>query len=295
MSRPRRGDVTAAAEPGDIGHTAPARRAVTGGPYGTSVNVSVRQAAELEVTWRDHIRKVVDSRRFQNLIIAIIVINATTLGLETSPQLVERHGDILHALDRIALWIFVAELTARLYAHGPRFFRDPWNCFDLLIVGMRRVVSTLLSAIPGMASIAMLLMLMLYVAGVMSTKLFGATTPEHFGDLGTSLFTLFQVMTGEAWPEIAREVMAEHPRAWIFFVSYILLSTFVVLNLFIAVVVSAMDEQGDEESARDRAHLETVLHELRALRAEVQDLRDGQKPPHAIRTVRGIPSCLNSG
>src|SRR5918992_4930096 len=249
-----------------------------------------------QVTSRDRVRSVVDSERFQNFIIAVIVINAITLGLETSPHMMERHGDILHALDRIALWIFVAELAARLYAYGPRFFRDPWNCFDLLIIGialapssgsmsvlrslrilralrlvsivpsMRGVVSTLLSAIPGMASIGMLLVLMLYVAGVMSTKLFGATTPEHFGDLGTSLFTLFQVMTGEAWPEIARQVMEEHPLAWIFFVIYILLSTFVVLNLFIAVVVSAMEEQDQEESARDQAHLATVLTELRAMR-----------------------------
>jgi voltage-gated sodium channel len=261
------------------------------------------------VTWRDRVRSVVDSTRFQNFIIGVIVINAITLGLETSPTMVGRYGDILHVLDHAALWIFVVELSARLYGHGLRFFRDPWNCFDFLIVGialvpssgtlsvlrslrilralrlvsivpsMRRVVSTLLSAIPGMASIAMLLLLMLYIAGVMSTKLFGATTPEYFGDLSTSLFTLFQVMTGEGWPDIAREVMDSHPTAWIFFVVYILLSTFVVLNLFIAVVVSAMDgaidEQEDEESVRDQAHLDTVLEELRALRTEVRKLREG--------------------
>jgi voltage-gated sodium channel len=256
------------------------------------------------VTSRDRVRSVVDSERFQNFIIAVIVINAIALGLETSPAMMERYGDALHALDRMALWIFVVELAARLYVYRLRFFRDPWNCFDLLIVGialvpssgslsvlrslrilralrlvsivpsMRGVVSTLLTAIPGMASIATLLLLMLYVAGVMSTKLFGATAPEYFGDLGTSLFTLFQVMTGEAWPDIARQVMEEHPMAWIFFVIYILLSTFVVLNLFIAVVVSAMDEQDEQESARDQAHLDTVLQELRALRTEVQELRD---------------------
>jgi voltage-gated sodium channel len=256
------------------------------------------------VTFRDHVRNVVDSQCFQNFIIGVIVLNAITLGLETSPALLRQYGDVLHFLDHLALWIFVVELAARLYAHGLRLFRDPWSCFDFIVVAialvpsegalsmlrslrilralrlvskvpsMRGVVSTLLAAIPGMASIAMLLVLMLYVAGVMSTKLFGATTPEYFGNLGTSLFTLFQMMTGEGWPEVANQVMAQHPMAWIFFVIYILLSTFVVLNLFIAVVVSAMDEQEQEESARDQAHLEMVLTEVRALRSELKELRD---------------------
>jgi voltage-gated sodium channel len=131
------------------------------------------------------------------------------------------------------------------------------------------VVGGLLSALPGMASIVMLLGLVNYVGAVLATELYGPTTKEHFGNLGRSLFTLFQVMTGEAWPDIARDVMGKHPSAWIFFVLYILVSTFVVLNLFTAVVVSAMEPERREEAAVDA----TLLIELRTIKAEIAALR----------------------
>jgi voltage-gated sodium channel len=187
----------------------------------------------------------------------------------------------------------------RLYAHRWRFFTDPWSIFDLLVVtislvpssgslsvlramrilramrlvsavpGMKRVVGGLLAALPGMASIVMLLGLVNYVGAVLATELYGPTAGDHFGSLGRSLFTLFQVMTGEAWPDIAREVMGQHPTAWIFFVVYILVSTFVVLNLFTAVVVSAMEPERREEAAVDA----TLLTELRTIKAELAALR----------------------
>ncbi|MQA07370.1 MAG: ion transporter [Pseudonocardiaceae bacterium] len=263
------------------------------------------------MTWRERVRQIVEHRGFQRFIITVIVVNAVTLGLETSEGMLARFGDLLHFADRLALTIFVVELLLRLYAHRFSFFRDPWSVFDLAIVlialmpmtgpfavmralrilrvlrlisvvpSMRRVVTGLLKAIPGMASIAAPLALIIYVAGVMTTKLFGDISPEHFGDLGTSLFSLFQVMTGEAWPDIAADVMAEAPLAWIFFVIYILVSSFAVLNLFIAVVVSAMEDQmraeaQQEESrhaAEHSAQNEQILAELRQLRAEVAALR----------------------
>jgi voltage-gated sodium channel len=241
----------------------------------------------------------------------VIIVNAVTLGLETSPSIVASAGGILHAVDRVALAIFVVELALRLYAHGWRFFTDSWSVFDLIIVGialipatgpfavlralrvlrvlrlismlpaMRRVVSGLLAAVPGMASIGLLLALVLYVAGVMATKLFGSVAPEYFGGLGTSLFTLFQTMTGEAWPEVARTVMAQAPLAWIFFVIYILVSTFAVLNLFIAVIVSGMERavtddlvEAEEKHAADQAASDKlILDEVRALRQELAELR----------------------
>ena len=263
------------------------------------------------MTWRERIRGLVDSDPFQHAITAVIVVNAITLGCETSPVLVDRFGGLLRAVDRTALSIFVAELALRMYAHRARFFRDPWSCFDALVVGvsllpnsgtlsvlrslrilralrlvsrvpsMRRVVSALLSAVPGVASIMGLLALIVYIAGVMATKLFAAASPEYFGGLSASLFTLFQVMTGEGWPEVARDVMDAQPMAWAFFVVYILLSTFVVLNLFIGVVVSAMESQVrdeqqtdlDEREKREEKMNAAVLAELRALRAEVEALR----------------------
>ncbi|MGW1681860.1 ion transporter [Saccharopolyspora sp. NPDC002376] len=211
-------------------------------------------------------------------------------------------------MDRAALAVFAVELAARLYGHGWRFFRDPWNCFDAVIVGiallpttgafgvlralrilralrlisvipsMRRVVSALLTGVPGMASIAALLVLILYVGAVIATKLFSAVAPDYFGDLGDSLFTLFQVMTGEAWSEVARAVMDEEPLAWIFFIGYIAITTFTVLNLFIAVAVSAMESQvGRQQPEQEEPEtMRQLLDEVRQLRAEVRSLHTAQ-------------------
>ena len=260
---------------------------------------------------RARARELVERKGFQRLVIVLIVFNAVTLGLETSERMTASYGGLLHVLDRVTLAVFVGELLLRLYGYGWRFFRDPWNIFDTLVIGialvpatgplsvlrtlrvlrvlrlvsavpsMRRVVSGLLAAVPGMASVASLLALVIFVAGVMATKLFGTIAPLYFGDLGTSLFTLFQIMTGEAWPDIARDVMAAAPLAWIFFVIYILISSFAVLNLFIAVVVSGMEDEvtsdlaeAEERNAVAQARSDAqILEEVRALRAEVAQLR----------------------
>jgi voltage-gated sodium channel len=265
---------------------------------------------------RAQARELVERPVFQRLVIALIVFNAVTLGLETSERIMASYGGLLHVLDRVTLAMFVAELLLRVYGYGWAFFRDPWSIFDTLVIGialapatgplsvlrtlrvlrvlrlvsavpsMRRVVSGLLAAVPGMASVASLLALVIFVAGVMSTKLFGDIAPVYFGDLGTSLFTLFQIMTGEAWPDVAREVMAEAPLAWIFFVIYILISSFAVLNLFIAVVVSGMEEQvtsdlaeAEERNAQAQARSDAqILEEVRALRAEIAALRAERDP-----------------
>lgn len=251
---------------------------------------------------RERVRQIVETRRFQQVIIGVILVNAATLGLATAASPTSNYGAILGSLDRIALGIFVVELTAKLYAYRWRFFRDPWNCFDFLVVAvallpatgsfaalralrllrilrlvsmvpsMRRVVATLLAAVPGAASIVGLLMLLIYVSAVMATTLFGEASPEHFGDLGQSLWTLFQVMTGEAWPEIAADVMDERPLAWIFFLVFILVSSFVVLNLFLAVMVSAMESVRDQEDSAEHRTEEAVLAEVTALRQEVAAL-----------------------
>jgi voltage-gated sodium channel len=261
---------------------------------------------------RGRVHALVESPTFQRAIIALIVLNAVVLGLETSPTVMGGYAAILHGLDHIMLGIFVVELLLRLFAHRTAFFKDPWGVFDLVIVGialvpasgplavlralrvlrvlrlvsavksMRSVVGALLGALPGMGSIAALLALVLYVAAVMATKLFGAISPEYFGSLGGSLFTLFQIMTMEGWADIARDIMAQSPFAWIFFLAFILVSTFTVLNLFIAVVVNAMQEQvADEQRDAEDAHAaelqaerRILLDELRALRRDVGELRD---------------------
>jgi voltage-gated sodium channel len=256
------------------------------------------------------LRQFIEHRRFSQFIIALIVINAITLGLETSPGLVSRFGGWLNLLDRAALAIFTVEIALKLVAYRLRFFRDPWNVFDFVIVAialipatgafsvlramrilrvlrlvsivpsMRRVVAALLGALPGLASIMALLALVLYVASVMATKLFGAVSPEYFGSLGGSAFTLFQIMTMEGWADIARELMVVKPWAWMFFLGYLVVSTFTVLNLFIAVVVNAMQEhvaedlkaEADKDEAVAHAERVELLNEIRALRAAVDRL-----------------------
>ncbi|MEV0893274.1 ion transporter [Promicromonospora sp. NPDC050262] len=263
-------------------------------------------------TGRERLRAFLDQRWVTNLVLGVILANALVLGAETMV-----HGEALEVLrniDHVMLGFFVLELLLRLIAYGWRFFRDPWNVFDLLVVGvavlpateslsalralrvlrvlrvisavpaLRRVVDGLLRAVPGMGAVGALLVLVMYVSAVIATGLFGTTSPEYFGSLWTSLFTLFQAMTGEAWPDIARSVMETHPAAWIFFVLYILVVSFAVLNLFIAVIVNGMEEISEEERKDDEQKDERldalaeqnreILVELRALRAKL-DENDG--------------------
>ncbi len=253
----------------------------------------------------------VTSRGVQRVIIALIVVNAITLGLETSSGVMARYGELLHLADRAILAVFVAEIAAKLFAFGWRFFRDPWNVFDFLVVGialvpasgplavlrtlrvlrvlrlvstvprLRMIVEALLHAIPGIGAIAGLLLLIFYVGAVMATGLFGADFPEWFGSLGRSMYTLFQIMTLESWSMgIARPVMADYPYAWLFFVPFILIATFTMLNLFIAVIVNTMQEMQARQLAEGRGAIEATVHhdtarlleELAAVRAEVRAL-----------------------
>ncbi|MCG5215564.1 ion transporter [Streptosporangium sp. KLBMP 9127] len=263
---------------------------------------------------RERVRSFLESRRFERVFVVIILINAITIGCETSSFIMENVGGVLHVVDRIVVTVFVLELAARLHAYRGAFFRDPWNWFDTVVVAvalvpasgpasvlrvlrilralrlissvssMRKVVAALLAAIPGMASTIGLLALIMYVSAVLATELFGEIAPEHFGELPASLFTLFQVMTGEAWPEIAADVMAVAPWAWIFFVVYILIATFVVLNLFIAVVVNAMDDQNTSaEEQRTEDQLGAVVDELARLHAKIDAL---QGTPRADEEAR---------
>jgi voltage-gated sodium channel len=221
--------------------------------------------------------------------------------------MMERYGPLLHALDRAVLTIFVVELAARIVVFRLAFFRDPWSLFDLFVVGialvpatgslsvlralrilrilrlvtavpsLKRVVGGLVTALPGMGSIMLLLFLIFYVFSVMASKLFGETKPELFGHLGVAAYTLFQVMTFDDWSAgIVKPLMEEHPWAWLFFVAFILLSTFMVLNLFIGVVVSALDEETAKEAPKlthPAGSDKRIIAELAALRAELAALR----------------------
>ena len=261
---------------------------------------------------RERLDAFIRQSRVQNFILALILINAVTLGLETSPAVMAAYGGVLHLIDKTILAVFVMEIGIRLYVHRWAFFRDPWSVFDFLVVAialvpatgqlavlralrvlrvlriltivpsMRRVVGALLAAIPGLGSIALVLLLIYYVFAVIATNLFAASYPEWFGNLGRSLYTLFQIMTLESWSMgIARPVMEHFPYAWAFFIPFILIATFTMLNLFIAIIVNAMQsfseaEHADTVAAVDgaRQHIEADLHgELAALRQEMAALR----------------------
>jgi voltage-gated sodium channel len=265
----------------------------------------------------ERLRTILADPRTEWVVLALILVNAIILGLETSPTVMNAAGPALKLLDNSILTIFVIEIASRIAVHRLAFFRDPWSVFDFLVIGialvpatenlsvlralrvlrvlrlitvvpaLRRVVGGLILSLPGMGSIALLLLLVFYVFAVMATQLYGAAFPELFGNLGRSAFTLFAVMTLETWVDgVVKPVMEKYPYAWLFFIPYILITTFAVLNLFIAVIVNAM--QTEHEAARKEeerqfaeeqrklgkitATEEDVLAELRALRAEVKAL-----------------------
>lgn len=226
----------------------------------------------------------------QKFIVFLIILNAATLGLETSKEVMATYGSIIHVADKAILTIFVLELVLRIFGHGWRFFTQPWGIFDFLIVSvallpatagysvlralrllrlfsmipqMRRVVSALLLAIPNLASILMVLAVIFYVFSVMATNMFGASFDDWFGSVGRSMYTLFQMMTLESWSMgIARPVMEVHPHAWAFFVVFILLATFIILNLIMGVIVDALQSQAQLESERTAEHIEDATHKV---------------------------------
>jgi voltage-gated sodium channel len=276
--------------------------------YPTNGFAALRRAAD----------RLVERPGFSAFIIVVIALNAVTLGLETSPAVMATPaGAAIMAFDAFALAIFTVEIGLKLIAKGPRFFRSGWNVFDFVIVAvaltpasgafsvlralrilrvlrlmsivpqMRAVVGALLKALPGMGSIIAVLGLVFYVAAVIATKLFAETFPEWFGNVGASMFSLFQIMTLESWSMgIVRPVMEVHPWAWAFFVPFIIVTSFAVLNLFIGLIVNSLqlmqseEEHAERDAAEAAAHDERlmVLDELRALRREIAEMRGGGWP-----------------
>ena len=249
-----------------------------------------------------------DSDPIQNLILAVIVFNAIILGLETVPSAMETHGSLLRWLDIGCLAIFVVELLAKLFAQGRGFFRRGWNIFDAVIITaslvpgaqtlsvlralrilrvlrvisvmprLRRVVEGFVTALPGMGSVFLLMGLMFYIGAVMATKLFASAFPQWFGDLGSSAYSLFQIMTLESWSMgIVRPVMEVYPYAWLFFVPFILLTTFAVVNLLVGLIVNSMQEaHSAEEVAATDAYRDEVMMRLKAIEAKLAADNEGK-------------------
>lgn len=257
------------------------------------------------------IRWLVETAWFQNTIIALICINGITLGLDTAEQISSWGGGVIPLINKIIIGIFIVEVGLRIVAWGPRFFRGPWNLFDFFVVAiallpdsgaysvlralrilrllrlisqvgrLRVIVESLLRALPGIAWIGALLLLVFYVFAVMGTELYGDSFPQFFGSIGLSMYTLFQVMTLESWSQaIARPVMEEYSGAWFYFVTFILVSAFTVLNLFIGIIVNSMqslhweDEEEKRQDSEVKAHgeREEMLQQMHELHVKLDRL-----------------------
>jgi len=238
----------------------------------------------------------------QNGIIVVIVFNALILGLETSSTAMGLAGGLILSLDRLCLTLFVVELLTKLYVHRAGFFKSGWNMFDFVIVGialvpaaqslsvlralrilrvlrvisttptLRRVVEGFISALPGMGSVFILMSLIFYIGAVMATNLFGAAFPEWFGSLGASAYSLFQIMTLESWSMgIVRPVMVQYPQAWAFFVPFIMITTFAVVNLLVGLIVNSMQDAHNEEAVALTEHYrDDVLRKLEAIERRLE-------------------------
>ncbi len=263
---------------------------------------------------RAKLRALHERHDVRNALLAVIIINAITLGLSTSQWLTEHMGGVFVTIDRLVMAIFLVELTTKIYAYGVQFFRNWWNLFDafVILVGllpqtgmlrvlrtlrviralrllsvvpqMRAVVQALFDALPGMGAVIIMLSIVYYVFGVMATLMFGAAFPDWFGTLGGSLYSLFQIMTLESWSMgIVRPVMEQYPYAWAFFVPFIIVTSFSVLNLFIGLLVNTMQSAVEEETEKDIDELrrltveqtQTLTNEIRDLRREILAMRRG--------------------
>ncbi|MFY0597058.1 MAG: ion transporter [Cognatishimia sp.] len=257
--------------------------------------------SEASVSERNRINTIIDGSRFQNFIFVVIVFNAVILGLETSQFVMARIGSLIHLLDNICLAIFVFEIALKLFARRLAFFRNGWAVFDLVIVGvalvpgssgfsvlralrilrvlrvisvaprLRRVVEGFITALPGMASVFLLMTLIFYIGSVMATKLFASEFPHWFGNLGLSAYSLFQIMTLESWSMgIVRPVMEVYPLAWAFFVPFIMVTTFAVVNLLVGLIVNSMqDAHHEEDVAKTDTYRDEVLTRLEAIEAKL--------------------------
>ena len=280
---------------------------------GSAPNLGLEPQSGPDSGIRARIRRLVEHQTFQKSIMILIVINAFTLGAETSPTVMGLIGPELLVFDKVVIVVFCVELLLRIYAHGLSFFRGAWNIFDFVVVAitlapsndplavlrslrvlrvlrlvsavprLRRIVAALLHAAPGVGAIGALLLLVFYVYAVICTKLFGAAFPDWFGSIGDSMYTLFQIMTLESWSMgIVRPVMEVYSWAWLVFVAFIVMSSFTVLNLFIAIIIDSMQTLHETEQHETVDEVSGVVHdehrqramEFEELRREMQEIKE---------------------
>lgn len=263
---------------------------------------------------REALGKLVDHAYVQRFIVFVLLLNAATLGMDTSPEIMAEHGELIQTINAVIPVIFVIEVGSRLLARGRGFFKESWNIFDIVIISisflpsgsafsairalrilrvlhvislvprMRHVVAAMIRSLPQIGSILALLIIVSYISSVIVTHLYGADYPELFGSIGRSMLTLFQLMTLEGWAaEVVRPVMETHPYSVFLFIPYMLMTAFAILNLFTAVLVDSMQIL-QHNYKRDRADEQTVhaiTHEMLAVKADLQSLTNEVKALNA--------------
>jgi voltage-gated sodium channel len=250
--------------------------------------------------------QIVASPRFQAAVVAVIGFNALILGLETYDAVDEEIGGLLRVANGVCLGLFVVELAIRIAAYGSRpqrFFADGWNVFDFVVIGaafvpglrenatvlrlvrllrvvriigvlpdVRILLRGMVRSLPPIASMGALAVLLIYLYGMVGWLLFGAEDPEQWGDLGQAMLSLFVMLTLEDWPSYLRAGMEIHPWSWIYFVSYVLVAGFLLINVLIGIVINAMESARREERAAMRAEQQELAELVQALRDTVDDL-----------------------
>ena len=257
-----------------------------------------------------HARSIADSQRFQAFIFGVIVFNAVVLGLDTYDGLRDDVGSLLTVLNDACLGIFVVEVAIRIAAYGRRpqdFFKEGWNVFDFIVIGaaflpglrqnatllrlvrllrvvrlvsvlpeLRVLIAGMGRALPPIGSMGVLALLFLYVYGMLGWILFGDELPERWGDIGDAMLTLFTVFTLEGWNDVLYQAQEVHSWSWIFFISFVLLASLLIINILIAIIINAMEEAREAESRE----------ELQRLREEAEEA-GGEYDPH-METARRI-------
>jgi voltage-gated sodium channel len=262
----------------------------------------------------DLCRRIAESRRFQNFIYAVIVLNAVTLGLGTYDW-DDTVSEAITVADETFLGIFVVELVIRIAAFGRRpqdFFKDGWNVFDFVVIGaaflpglrdnvtllrlvrllrvvrlvsvmpdLRILVRAMVRSLPPIASLVVLTVLLIYIYGMVGWILFNEGDPENWGNIGTSMLSLFQILTLENWPAFLEAGQEIYPASWLFFVSYVLIASFLVINVLIAIIINSMEEVHEAEKLADRKEIEdeiaaeqgaTVAERIHAIRESLDKL-----------------------
>ena len=252
--------------------------------------------------------RLVNSARFEYFIIAVIIGNGVLLGLETVAAVNRAYGDWLQLGNQVALWVFIVEAALKMLALWPRplrYFRDGWNVFDFLVIvfalvpatgqfamiarlarllrvvrlisaiqDLRLIVAALVRSIPSVGHVIMLMSIVVYIYAIMGYHLFHQHDPEHWGSLAVSVLTLFNIITLDGWTEIMDTAMEHYAFAWLYFVSYVVMGTFVVINMFIAIIINSLDDAKRERQTEIDGPVsrEQLMQEIRAARITLERL-----------------------